>query len=77
MRCVANQTTLFRWMEWLTIPIQYCDLPLSSQLAITIWDLAGPGKAVPFGGTTVSLFEKDKCVSLPSPQFQLMLIRAQ
>lgn len=56
-------------MEWLTVPIQYCDLPLSSQLAITIWDLAGPGKAVPFGGTTVSLFENDKCVpphSFPS-----------
>lgn len=44
------------------MPVRYCNLPLSSQLAITVWDLAGPGKAVPFGGTTVSMFEKDKWV---------------
>ncbi|KAI5843468.1 kinase-like domain-containing protein [Morchella snyderi] len=47
------------WMEWLTVPVKYCNLPLSSQLAVTVWDLAGPGKAVPFGGMTVSMFEKD------------------
>lgn len=64
MSYVANETALCRWMEWLVIPVRYCDLPLSSQLAITIWDLAGPGKAVPFGGTTVGMFEKDKCVFL-------------
>lgn len=40
-------------------------MPLSSQLAITIWDLSptggegGKGHHVPFGGTTISLFEKD------------------
>lgn len=45
------------------MPVRYCDLALSSQLAITLWDLAGPGKVVPFGGTTVALFEKDKYVS--------------
>ena len=44
------------------MPVKYCDLPLSSQLAITVWDLAGPGRPVPFGGTTVALFEKDKYV---------------
>ncbi|KAG0635478.1 kinase-like domain-containing protein [Tuber brumale] len=47
------------WSEWLTVPVKYCDLPLSSQIAITLWDLAGPGRPVPFGGTTVTLFEKD------------------
>ena len=40
--------------------MQYCDLPLSAQLAITIWDLAGPQNTVPFGGTTIRLFEKDQ-----------------
>lgn len=77
MRYVANETALCRWMEWLTVPIQYCDLPLSSQLAITIWDLAGPGKAVPFGGTTVSLFENDKCVPPFFPHSYNILTRAQ
>ncbi|CCX16633.1 kinase-like domain-containing protein [Pyronema domesticum] len=47
------------WMEWLTLPVRYCDLPLSAQLAITIWDISGPLNTVPFGGTTVRLFERD------------------
>jgi phosphatidylinositol 3-kinase len=40
-------------------------LPLSSQLAITVWDLSptggegAQGHAIPFGGTTISLFDKD------------------
>lgn len=40
-------------------------LPLSSQLAITIWDISPTGApgmtghAVPFGGTTLPLFDKD------------------
>ncbi|KAI9884110.1 MAG: nuclear protein [Watsoniomyces obsoletus] len=53
------------WNEWLTVPIDYATLPLSSQLAITIWDLSpaggdgARGHHVPFGGTTIPLFEKD------------------
>ncbi|KAI5777686.1 kinase-like domain-containing protein [Geopyxis carbonaria] len=47
------------WMEWLTLPIKYCDLPHSAQLAITVWDIAGPGQVVPFGGTTVRLFDQE------------------
>ncbi|KAI9779945.1 MAG: Phosphatidylinositol (PI) 3-kinase [Geoglossum umbratile] len=53
------------WNEWLTLPVNYSTLPLSSQLAITIWDLSptgghgARGHAVPFGGTTIPLFEKD------------------
>ena len=45
-----------RWKEWLTLPIKYSDLPLTSQIAITIWDSAGPRKQVPFGGTTFHVF---------------------
>ncbi|KAH8594046.1 kinase-like domain-containing protein [Bisporella sp. PMI_857] len=54
-----------RWNEWLSLPIKYSSLPLSAQLAITIWDLSptgGPGAhghAIPFGGTTIALFDKD------------------
>lgn len=40
-------------------------MPLNSQLAITVWDLSplggkdGGSHAIPFGGTTVPLFDKD------------------
>ncbi|KAJ8117463.1 hypothetical protein ONZ43_g4204 [Nemania bipapillata] len=54
-----------KWNEWLTIPIPYKSLPLNSYLAITIWDLSptggsqAQGHAIPFGGTTLPLFDKD------------------
>lgn len=32
---------------------------LASQLAITIWDLSGNNKLVPYGGTTIKLFSSD------------------
>ncbi|KXX80894.1 Phosphatidylinositol 3-kinase catalytic subunit type 3 [Madurella mycetomatis] len=54
-----------RWNEWLTLPVTYSTLPQNSRLAITIWDLSptgGPdaqGHAIPFGGTTLPLFDKD------------------
>jgi phosphatidylinositol 3-kinase len=53
------------WNEWLQMPICIKDAPLGSQLAITIWDLsplgeeASNGHGVPFGGTTISLFDTD------------------
>jgi phosphatidylinositol 3-kinase len=56
---------LTRWNEWLTLPINYSTLPLSSQLAITVWDVSATGgkvshgHAIPFGGTTVPLFDKE------------------
>jgi Phosphoinositide 3-kinase C2 len=53
-----------RWKEWLSLPINYSDLPVSGQVAITIWDSGGPRKQVPFGGTTYSLFN-------PSDKFPL------
>jgi phosphatidylinositol 3-kinase len=53
------------WNEWLELPVTYANLPLSAQLAITLWDLS-PAEdadsnlhAVPFGGTTMPLFDKD------------------
>ncbi|KAF2498095.1 phosphatidylinositol 3-kinase [Lophium mytilinum] len=53
------------WNEWLELPIGYDDLPLASQIAITIWDLSptggegAKGHAIPFGGTTIPLFDED------------------
>jgi phosphatidylinositol 3-kinase len=48
----------YTWNEWITLPIQYCDLPLSSQITFTVWDIAGPRAAVPVGGSTFRLFGK-------------------
>ncbi|CAG8726130.1 17305_t:CDS:10, partial [Acaulospora morrowiae] len=46
------------WNEWLTIPLKFRDLPVTSQLALTVYDVYGPRKAVPIGGTTFRLFGK-------------------
>lgn len=57
------------WNEWLQLPIRYSDVPLNTQLAITIWDLSPAGgddayfHAVPFGGTTIPLFDKDNTLN--------------
>lgn len=51
------------WNEWLQVPVLIKDCPISSQLAITIWDVSPTGgnstkdHSVPFGGTTVPLFD--------------------
>ena len=53
------------WHEWLELPINISQIPQSAQLAITIWDIAptgapgARGHAIAFGGTTISLFDKD------------------
>ncbi|PYI19489.1 putative phosphoinositide 3-kinase [Aspergillus violaceofuscus CBS 115571] len=53
------------WNEWLQMPVSIKDAPLKSQLAITVWDLSpfggegAHGHYVPFGGTTISLFDAD------------------
>ncbi|KAJ5104929.1 hypothetical protein NUU61_002276 [Penicillium alfredii] len=57
--------TIRQWNEWLQMPMSIQDAPLNSQLAITIWDLsplAGDGVQghdVPFGGTTIPLFNHE------------------
>jgi phosphatidylinositol 3-kinase len=62
LECVLTHD---RWNEWLTLPANYSTLPLSSQLAITVWDLSptggegAEGHAIPFGGTTLPLFDKE------------------
>jgi len=49
---------MVRWNEWITLPIRYCDLPLSSQITFTVWDIGGPREAIPVGGSTFRLFGK-------------------
>ncbi|KAI0027323.1 atypical/PIKK/PI3K protein kinase [Vararia minispora EC-137] len=48
----------YTWNEWISFPIRYCDLPLSSQITFTVWDIAGPRAAVPVGGSAFRLFGK-------------------
>ncbi|KAG2465707.1 PK3C3 kinase, partial [Polypterus senegalus] len=51
-------STRWNWNEWLKLPVKYPDLPQNAQVTLTVWDVYGPGRAVPVGGTTVSLFGK-------------------
>lgn len=46
------------WNESLSLPIKYRDLPLSAQLAITVYDIAGPRQVAVVGGSTMRLFGK-------------------
>ncbi|KAL4788684.1 kinase-like domain-containing protein [Aspergillus varians] len=53
------------WNEWLQLPMYIKDAPLKCQLAITVWDLSpfggegADGHYIPFGGTTIPLFDED------------------
>ncbi|KDQ59030.1 hypothetical protein JAAARDRAFT_33751 [Jaapia argillacea MUCL 33604] len=48
----------YTWNEYISLPIRYCDLPLSSQITFTVYDSAGPRETVPVGGTTWRVFGK-------------------
>lgn len=71
-----------KWNEWLELPITISTLPLSAQLAITVWDISptgGPGArghAIPFGGTTVPLFDKDNTLQKGRQKCRLYRHRA-
>ncbi|XP_053963290.1 phosphatidylinositol 3-kinase catalytic subunit type 3 [Anastrepha ludens] len=47
------------WNEWVTLPLQFSDLPRTAMLALTILDCAGAGKTTVIGGTAISLFGKN------------------
>ncbi|XP_064607919.1 phosphatidylinositol 3-kinase catalytic subunit type 3-like [Liolophura sinensis] len=51
-------TSRWNWNEWLTLPLKYSDLPRNAVLALTIWDIYGTNKALPVGGTVITLFGK-------------------
>ncbi|KIR59973.1 phosphatidylinositol 3-kinase [Cryptococcus bacillisporus CA1873] len=50
----------YTWNSVVIFPITYPSLLLSSQIAFTIWDVQGSGKAIPVGGTTMSLFNSKR-----------------
>lgn len=53
------------WNKWLELPVLIKDCPVSSQVAVTVWDISpcpdtgSLDHAIPFGGTTIPLFDKD------------------
>uniref|UniRef100_A0A224Z169 Phosphatidylinositol 3-kinase catalytic subunit type 3 n=1 Tax=Rhipicephalus zambeziensis TaxID=60191 RepID=A0A224Z169_9ACAR len=51
-------TTRWNWNEWLKLPLKFSDLPRNAVLALTVWDVYGPRKSIPVGGTTVTIFGK-------------------
>ena len=55
-------STRWNWNEWITLPIHYKDLPRNAVLALTVYDIYGPQKSVPVGGTTVSIFGTQGCL---------------
>ncbi|KAK7548080.1 putative phosphoinositide 3-kinase [Phyllosticta citricarpa] len=63
--CYKSFKSARLWNEWLTLPIDYSTIPQSSQLALTVWDLSPTGgedsqsHAIPFGGSTIPLFDRD------------------
>ncbi|EJU04865.1 atypical/PIKK/PI3K protein kinase [Dacryopinax primogenitus] len=61
------------WNEWITLPYRYCDLPLNSQLSVTVWDIEGPDRPVPVGGSTFRMFGKK--LTLRRGQHRLVLWR--
>ena len=53
------------WNRWLELPVLVKDCPISTQVAVTVWDLSplpidgSLEHNVPFGSTTISLFDQD------------------
>lgn len=71
------------WNEWLELPFNISNLPLNSQVAITVWDVSptGGGKearghAIPFGGTTIALFDKENTLQRGKQRCRLYLHKA-
>ncbi|CAG2197387.1 PIK3C3 [Mytilus edulis] len=46
------------WNEWITLPLKFSDLTRNAMMAMIIWDIYGTNKAIPVGGTAISLFGK-------------------
>lgn len=52
-------TKRWSWNEWVTLPLQFSDLPRTAMLVLTVLDCAGAGKIDVIGGTAISLFGKN------------------
>ncbi|ODV89027.1 hypothetical protein CANCADRAFT_132969 [Tortispora caseinolytica NRRL Y-17796] len=63
-----------KWNEQLSFSTDISSLPYNSQLALTLWEPQGPRKMVPYGGTTVKLFDhKDASLKRGRQKLRLWL----
>ncbi|KAH3742753.1 atypical PIKK PI3K protein kinase [Pelomyxa schiedti] len=53
-------SSLFKWDEWITLPIQYQDIPETATLVFVLWDVESPRRAHPVGHASLPLFGKKK-----------------
>jgi phosphatidylinositol 3-kinase len=65
--CLPEQTShhlinnnLNRWDETLVFPMKYQDLPSTTMMVMTLWDVYSPRNAIPVGGTSLYLFGKNR-----------------
>ncbi|KAI8922597.1 kinase-like domain-containing protein [Entophlyctis helioformis] len=47
------------WNEWVELPLTYGNLPASTQLVFTVWDVYAPRRPVAIAGTSFGLFGKN------------------
>jgi phosphatidylinositol 3-kinase len=57
-------SSAFSWNQKLRFPVQYSILPLKTQLVITLWTTDAPAHRVPIGGTTMSLFGRNRTLRM-------------
>lgn len=55
---LSKPSNPYVWEEWVTFPNRICDVPLATQLALTVLDVGGPLSEVPLGGIVFPLFGK-------------------
>ncbi|KAI9359230.1 kinase-like domain-containing protein [Zopfochytrium polystomum] len=67
-RCFQNHLA---WNEWITFPVSYKDLPLSTLVAFTVWDSYGPRRAEPIGGAAVPLFNRNNTLRKGKHKLQM------
>lgn len=78
-RCAFLQFGWFthRWDEVIEFPVRYKDIPLSTQIVLTIHDIILPNKRVFVGGTTLPLFGRKGKLKTGPRQLGIVLIILQ
>ena len=59
---IINKRGDLEWNEWIIFPIPYSSIPISTQVAITIYEAYSPRRPRAIGGTTFKLFGKHKTI---------------
>eukprot|EP01119_Soliformovum_irregulare_P016014 TRINITY_DN4594_c0_g4_i2.p1 TRINITY_DN4594_c0_g4~~TRINITY_DN4594_c0_g4_i2.p1 ORF type:complete len:400 (-),score=86.60 TRINITY_DN4594_c0_g4_i2:220-1419(-) len=57
----------FKWDEWIELPIKYSELPYSSVIVLTLWDIVAPRRESILAGTYFSLYGSEHNFPFVSP----------